>query len=53
MAGRWWADDGHLIAVLGEAFRQASAVPDEFVEAAKSAYTWRTVDAELARPTCD
>ena len=37
MAGQRWTDDGHLIAALSEAFREAGAVPGEFVEAAQAA----------------
>jgi hypothetical protein len=31
----------------------AQAVPPEFIEAGKAAYTWRTIDAELAELTYD
>jgi len=47
-----WADD-RLMAALGEAVRAARAVPPEFTEAGRAAYTWRTVDAELAALTFD
>jgi hypothetical protein len=47
-----WADD-RLMAALGEAVRAARDVPPEFTEAGKAAYTWRTVDAELAALTFD
>jgi len=47
-----WADD-RLMAELGEAVRAARAVPPEFTETGKAAYTWRTVDAELAALTFD
>jgi hypothetical protein len=47
-----WEDDA-LIAALQEALRARQAVPDEFVEAGKSAFAWRNIDAELARLTYD
>jgi len=46
-------DDDRLLAALGEAVRAARSVPPEFVAAAKAAYTWRDVDAELAALTYD
>jgi hypothetical protein len=48
-----WADDDQLFAALKEAVRAARAVPPEFVEAGKSAYAWRNIDAELASLTYD
>ena len=48
-----WADDDQLFAALKEAMRAARAVPPEFVEAGKSAYAWRNIDAELASLTYD
>jgi hypothetical protein len=48
-----WADDDRLLAALGEAVRAARAVPPEFTEAGKAAYTWHNVDAELAALTFD
>lgn len=47
-----WGDDD-LIATLQEALRARQAVPAEFVEAGKSAFAWRNIDAELARLTYD
>ncbi len=46
-------DDEQLLAALGEAMRAREAVPDEFVDMGKSAYTWHTIDAELAQLTYD
>jgi len=43
---RW--DDEQLLAALKEALRAGRAVPPEFVEAGKSAYAWRNIDAQLA-----
>ena len=48
-----WADDDQLFATLKEALRAGRAVPPEFVEAGKSAYAWRNIDAELASLTYD
>ncbi len=48
-----WADDDQLFAALKEAMRAARAVPPEFVEAGKSAFAWRNIDAELASLTYD
>jgi hypothetical protein len=48
-----WADDDALLAALGEAVRAAKAVPPEFTAAGQAAFTWRTIDAELAALTFD
>ncbi|HEY8045680.1 MAG TPA: hypothetical protein VIF35_15530 [Streptosporangiaceae bacterium] len=53
MASQQWADDDRLMAALGEAVRAARAVPPEFTEAGRAAYTWHNVDAELAALTFD
>jgi hypothetical protein len=50
--GNGW-DDEELLAALRQALRARSEVPSEFVEAAKSAYAWHSVDAELAELTYD
>ncbi|MDG4830809.1 hypothetical protein O7627_16050 [Solwaraspora sp. WMMD1047] len=42
------ADDNTLLTELGEALREAGPVPQEFETSARAAFTWRTVDAELA-----
>lgn len=42
------SDDDRLLADLGEAMRAADAVPASFVAAGKAAFTWRTVDEDLA-----
>jgi hypothetical protein len=42
------AGDQDLLAELGEALRAAGPVPQEYVTAGLAAYTWRTIDAELA-----
>ncbi|MEV4892014.1 hypothetical protein AB0K48_21785 [Nonomuraea sp. NPDC055795] len=44
----WWTDDEALLAALGQATRAAEEVPPEFVSAAKAAFLWRDVEAELA-----
>ena len=46
-------DDEQLLAALKESLREGRAVPPEFVEAGKSAYTWHSIDAELASLTYD
>lgn len=43
-----WEDDERLLRALQVAVRDAAPPPHRVVEAAKSVYTWRTVDAELA-----
>jgi hypothetical protein len=50
--GDGW-DDEQLLAALGEAIRAREEVPAWFIETAKSAYTWHTIDAELAQLTYD
>ncbi len=49
----WRDDDAPLLAALAEAVAAEEPVPPEVVAAAKAAYTWRTVDAELAALTYD
>jgi hypothetical protein len=51
MTNGW--DDQELLAALQQALRGRRAVPDEFVEAGKSAFAWRNIDAELAQLTYD
>jgi hypothetical protein len=46
-------DDEQLLAMLKEALQAREAVPPEFIEAGKAAYTWRNIDAELAQLTYD
>lgn len=41
-------DDDALMALLGEAVAEADAVSDARREAARAAFTWRSVDDELA-----
>lgn len=45
--------DDELAQLLTEALAQAQPVPDHLVHAANSAYTWRTIDAELAQLVFD
>jgi len=52
MVSAGW-DDEELLAVLREALRARQAVPPEFVEAAKNAFAWHNIDAELAQLTYD
>jgi hypothetical protein len=49
----WWSDDEQLFVALKSALRERSEVPDAVVAAAKAAYAWRTIDAELAGLTYD
>jgi hypothetical protein len=53
VANDWLDDDEELLAALGTALRSAGSVPPSFVEAARSAFSWRTIDAELAALTYD
>jgi hypothetical protein len=46
-------DDEELLAVLRQALAERQAVPPEFVEAAKHAFAWHNIDAELAELTYD
>jgi hypothetical protein len=46
-------DDDELLAALKGALSARHAVPDEFVEAAKNAFAWHNIDAELAQLTYD
>jgi hypothetical protein len=46
-------DDDELLAALREALVEREAVPPEFVEAAKNAFAWHNIDAELAELTYD
>lgn len=48
-----WEDDDDLLAALHQALKARSQVPPELVEAARNAYTWHTIDAELAELTFD
>ena len=51
MFGSW--DDDELLTALRQAVRSREAVPADFVEAAKGAFAWRNIDAELAELTYD
>jgi hypothetical protein len=46
-------EDQALLHELGEALAEAATVPPEALAAAKGAFTWRTIDADLARLTYD
>jgi hypothetical protein len=46
-------DDEELLAALRQALTERQAVPPEFVEAAKNAFAWHNIDAELAELTYD
>jgi hypothetical protein len=53
VASQQWADDDQLMAAVKEAFRAERAVPRDFVQAGQAAFTWRSIDAELAALTFD
>jgi hypothetical protein len=53
VTSEWLDDDEKLMAALGEALRAAASVPPSFLEAARSTFAWRTIDAELAALTYD
>ena len=53
MASQHWADDDHLVAALDEAFGAEREVPPDFIEAGQAAFTWHSLDAELAALTFD
>jgi hypothetical protein len=46
-------DDEELLTVLRQALAERQAVPPEFVEAARNAFAWHNIDAELAELTYD
>lgn len=45
--------DDELTALLGRALRRAEAVPTRVIDGARAAFTWRTIDAELAELVFD
>jgi hypothetical protein len=46
-------DDDELLTALRQAVRSREAVPADFVDAAKGAFAWHNIDAELAELTYD
>ncbi|MEV4534134.1 hypothetical protein AB0J82_09905 [Asanoa sp. NPDC049518] len=46
-------NDAEIVAALAEARRAAAEVPERIREIGRSAYAWRTVDAELAALSAD
>ena len=52
MDGQGWSDDA-LLAELAEANRRAGEPTRTMAAAAEAAYSWRTIDAELAALTYD
>jgi hypothetical protein len=48
-----WEDDHDLLAALHQAIKARSQLPPEIIEAARNAYTWHTIDAELAEIVLD
>jgi hypothetical protein len=53
VASQQWADDDQLMAALAEALQAERDVPREFTEAGQAAFTWHSIDAELAALTFD
>lgn len=52
MDGKGWSDDA-LLAALADATRQAGEPTGTMAAAAEAAFSWRTIDAELAALTYD
>lgn len=48
MDPRLWDDDDELLAALAEALHSTGPLVPDVAAAGRGAYTWRTVDAELA-----
>ncbi len=46
-------EDEQLLVALGHAVRARESVPADFVTAAKNAFAWHNIDAELAQLTYD
>lgn len=53
MSGNRWQDDDRLLEELGEALRCAGPATAAMIAAGAAAYSWRTVDAELAALSYD
>lgn len=47
------ADDDELVVLVGHALTRVDPVPAHLVDGARSAFTWRTIDVELAELTFD
>ena len=47
------APDDELLALVGRALRAAEPVPDHVIAGARAAWTWRTIDQELAELVFD
>jgi len=46
-SSEWYDSDDALLSELGAALKSAASVPQSMVDAARAAYGWRDVDAEL------
>jgi hypothetical protein len=46
-------DDEQLLALLKQSLQARKAVPPEFIQSGKNAYSWHNIDAELAQLTYD
>ena len=47
------ASDDDLLELVGRALRAADPVPDRVLDGARAAWTWRTIDEELAELVFD
>lgn len=48
MEQQLWSNDDELMEALGEALRSAGPIPSHVTLSGRAAWTWRTIDAELA-----
>jgi hypothetical protein len=53
MASQWSSDDEQLIAALSDALGTTRNMPATFADAGKAAFTWHSIDADLATLTRD
>ncbi len=48
MEQQLWSNDNELLEALRDALRSAGPVPENVTTSGRAAWTWRTIDAELA-----
>ena len=48
MEQQLWSNDNELLDALRDALRSAGPVPENVTTSGRAAWTWRTIDAELA-----
>ena len=53
MSGQNWDDDAALLADLGAALGEQADTPERIKDLGRTAFVWRTVDAELEELTAD